>query len=52
MWHSVVFKPAVSGFKGNCAVKERSIKLYLVTRCDKCATKPVVIFFKVSGSLE
>lgn len=48
MWHSVGFKAAVSAFKGNCAVKERSIKLCLVTHCDKCATKPVVIFL---GSL-
>lgn len=45
MWHSVVFKPAVSGCKSNCAVKERSIKLYLVTHCDICGAKPVVIFF-------
>lgn len=38
------FDPAMSGFKSICVVKETSIKWYLVTHCDTCATKPGVFF--------
>lgn len=41
-WHNVAqcgFDPAMFGFKGNCVLKETSIKWYLVTHCDICATK-------------
>lgn len=51
-WHDVApcgFDPAVSGFKGNCVVKETSIKLFLVTHRDTCATKPVVILLASLG---
>lgn len=50
-WHRQVarcgivwFDPAMSGFKSISVVKKTSIKWYLVTHCDTCATKPVVIF--------
>lgn len=51
-WHDVAqrgFDPAVSDFKGECVVKETSIKLYLVTHCDTCAAKPVGIFLVSLG---